>query len=75
MPNVEEFYHLKKDGVPRGALAAQVPVLRERNHNFRHFSSFIVESTFYRFKTVLSGVKCIFEIAFNNNAADPVHLW
>jgi hypothetical protein len=30
MPKVEEFYHLKKDGAPRGAHAAQALALRER---------------------------------------------
>ena len=29
MPKVEEFYHLKKDGAPRGA-HAQARALRER---------------------------------------------
>jgi len=50
-----------KDGAPRGAHAAQARALRERDHNF---SSFVV-STFYRFKTVPSGAKYIFEIASN----------
>ena len=30
MPKVEEFYHFKKDGAPRGAHAAQARALRER---------------------------------------------
>ena len=42
MPKVEEFYHLKKDGAARGAHAAQARALRERNHNFRHFRSFLI---------------------------------
>ena len=43
----------------------------QRDHNFRHFrsffnfSSFVVISTFYRFKTLPSGVKCISEISSN----------
>jgi hypothetical protein len=28
MPKVEEFYHFKKDGAPRGAHAAQARALR-----------------------------------------------
>ena len=38
--------------------------------NFRHFSSFVV-NTFYRFKTVPLGVKCIFEIAYNHICCEP----
>jgi hypothetical protein len=41
MPKVEEFYPIyNKDGPPRGAHAAQALALRERDLNFRHFSSF-----------------------------------
>ena len=36
---------------------------RERNPNFRHFRSFVLVSTFYKFKTVPSGIKRISEIA------------
>jgi hypothetical protein len=43
MPKVEEFYHLIiKDVAPPGAQAAQALALRERNHNFRHFRSFLI---------------------------------
>ena len=45
--------------------ASPAPALRERNHNFRHFSSFVVVNTLYRFKTVPSNVKCFFEMASN----------
>ena len=31
-----------KDGAPRGAHAAQARALRERDHNFRHFRSFLI---------------------------------
>jgi len=37
MPKVEEFYHFYKKMERH---AAQAPALRERHHNFRHFSSF-----------------------------------
>ena len=49
MPKVKEFYHLKKDGAPRGAHAAQARALRERLRcasdtitlgTLAHFSSF-----------------------------------
>jgi len=53
VPKIEELNLLKiKDVAPSGAHAAQARVLRERNYNF---SSFVV-STFYRFKTLPSGV-------------------
>jgi hypothetical protein len=53
MPKVKEFYHLKKDGAPRGAHAAQARALRERLRcasdtlilvtldHFSHFSHFL----------------------------------
>jgi hypothetical protein len=43
--------------------AAQAPALRERNHNFRHFRSFLILAHLFWFKTVPSGVKYFFEIA------------
>ena len=45
MPKIDEFYPFIKDGAHAAhtiasACAAGAPALRERNHNFRHFSSF-----------------------------------
>ena len=69
MPKVEEFCHLynkrwSATWRTRGASAGAAGVhgLRYLDHNFRHFRSFCVVSTFYRYKTVASGVIYIFEI-------------
>ena len=43
--------------------------------NFRHFSSLFVISTFYRFRTLLSGVRCIFEIDYSTTQTGVYHAW